>query len=298
MAKAVFTAKPDSIYDDDLERRYHFPRTYLNQVESAVGDLAVYYEPRRQGVGDAGSGRRAYFAVVEVVGCEGDRQRANHYYAHVRNLLRFDREVPFRVEEIFFESSLRKSDGSVNRGAFGRAVRLVPEVEFEAILAYGMAETSRVLREAPVTIPGLQEPPDTFERPIVQQILNRRFRDAAFARQVREAYDARCAMTGLRILNGGGRPEIEAAHIKPVADNGPDALGNGIALCRTAHWMFDRGLVTLGANDDFLVATKHVSDDMRRLLRQDGKLMLPVRTEARPHPKFAAWHREFRFKGV
>ena len=298
MAKAVFTAKPDSIYDDDLERRYHFPRTYLNQVQAAVGDLAVYYEPRRQGAGDSGAGRRAYFAVVEVVSCEPDTQRPEHYYAHVRNLLRFDREVPFRIAETYFETSLRKSDGSVNKGAFGRAVRVVPEAEFEAILAYGMAETSRVLREAPVTIPGLQEPPDTFERPIVQQILNRPFRDAAFARQVREAYDATCAMTGLRILNGGGRPEIEAAHIKPVASNGPDSLGNGVALCRTAHWMFDRGLVSLGANNDFLVATRHVSEDMRRLLRQDGKLVLPKRADAQPHPKFAAWHRDHTFKGI
>jgi hypothetical protein len=29
-------------------------------------------------------------------------------------------------------------------------------------------------------------------------------------------------VTGLRIINGGGRAEVQAAHIQPVADDGPD----------------------------------------------------------------------------
>ncbi len=34
-------------YDDLRSSRYHFPRTYLRQVEGARGDWIVYYEPRR-----------------------------------------------------------------------------------------------------------------------------------------------------------------------------------------------------------------------------------------------------------
>ena len=37
MAKAVLTTKVSPTYDDLPEVRYHFPRTYLNQVSSAVG---------------------------------------------------------------------------------------------------------------------------------------------------------------------------------------------------------------------------------------------------------------------
>ena len=37
-------------------------------------------------------------------------------------------------------------------------------------------------------------------------------------------------MTGLKLINGGGRCEIEAAHIIPVAKNGPDSPRNGIAF--------------------------------------------------------------------
>ena len=45
-------------------------------------------------------------------------------------------------------------------------------------------------------------------------------------------------MTGLRIVNGGGRPEVQAAHIRAEEADGPDALRNGVALSGTAHWMF------------------------------------------------------------
>ena len=41
MANAVFTASEQSAYDDQIESRYHFPKTYLRQAEQAVGDLIV-----------------------------------------------------------------------------------------------------------------------------------------------------------------------------------------------------------------------------------------------------------------
>lgn len=43
MANAVFTTSESSAYDDQPELRYHFPKTYLSQVERAVGDWIVYY---------------------------------------------------------------------------------------------------------------------------------------------------------------------------------------------------------------------------------------------------------------
>lgn len=47
MTKAILTTKIDPTYDDLPEERYHFPRTYLRQVEEAKGDWIIYYEPRR-----------------------------------------------------------------------------------------------------------------------------------------------------------------------------------------------------------------------------------------------------------
>ena len=69
------------------------------------------------------------------------------------------------------------------------------------------------------------------------------------ARMLREliqlVYDRRCAFTGLRLINGGGRAEVEAAHIVPVAGDGPDMVWDGLSLSGTVHWMFDRGLFSV-----------------------------------------------------
>ena len=94
MAKAIFTTKADPTYDDLPEQRYHFPRTYLRQVESVRGDWIVYYEPRRPS-GDLSSrgGRQSYFATARVDRIEPDPARHAHFYAFVSEFLEFDRPV-------------------------------------------------------------------------------------------------------------------------------------------------------------------------------------------------------------
>ena len=83
------------------------------------------------------------------------------------------------------------------------------------------------------------EEPEAYARPVVEHLTSRPIRDAAFTRSVRAIYNFTCAMTGLSIINGGGRPEVEAAHIRPVGNdhNGPDSMRNGIALSRSIHWI-------------------------------------------------------------
>ncbi len=70
-----------------------------------------------------------------------------------------------------------------------------------------------------------------------------------FSTGIKRAYDNTCAISGLLIINGGGRAEAQAAHIRPVHANGPDSLQNGVALSSTFHWMFDRGLISI--DDDY-----------------------------------------------
>ena len=122
MANAVLTTSVGSIYDDLPEFRYHFPRTYLNQVQAALGDWIVYYEPRRS----HGGGRQAYFAMARVIRVEADPDIQDHYYAYLDGFLEFDRSVAFQGGQgDYWESALQKSDGSTNKGAFGRAVRAI-----------------------------------------------------------------------------------------------------------------------------------------------------------------------------
>ena len=296
MTKAVFTAKPSSHYDDLVETRYHFPATYLRCVESALGDWIVYYEPRRNG------GRQAYFATARVERIEGDPSRLDHYYAYVRDYLDFDVPVAWRTGHgRSFESQLRKSDGSTNKGAFGRSVRPLTEFEFESILAAGF-DISRLGEDAYYrTRLGAADGAAADEvaespRRIVSQLVSRPFRDQAFRHSVRRAYRDTCAFTGLSIRNGGGRPEVQAAHIQAVEDHGPDSIRNGIALSGTVHWMFDRGLLAIGDDYEILIKDDGLPDRVAHLLLPDRRMQLPADRDEYPQLEFVRNHRRKRFE--
>jgi putative restriction endonuclease len=293
MPNVVFTTSESSAYDDRIEEWYHFPRTYLRQVEQAVGDWIVYYEPRRTTGPNSATGRQAYFAVAQLVRIEADPKLADHFYAYLRHFLEFDRAVHFRQGDTYYESALRKDDGSTNKGAFGRSVRLIPSQEFELILQAGLTPQ---MEEWELANRVAEPVPEYVVRPIVEQVVSRKFRDLAFRRHVRSAYGNTCAVTGLRLINGGGRPEVQAAHIRPVEVDGPDTVRNGIALTGTIHWLFDRGLLTFDDNYGILVSPRGVPDELDRLIRQERKLILPDHPEWRPHTTYLKWHRENRFK--
>lgn len=291
MAKVVLTTKLNSIYDDLPEVRYHFPRTYLKAVEAARGDWAVYYEPLKD------KGRQAYFATARIVDVQPDRSRDGLFYAFVSDYLEFDHAVPVRHSTGFYESALEGGEGKINAGSVQRAVRRLPDAEFELILRVGF---TAVVGEQIVGVPlghAANEEPAAFQRPIIQQVVNRPFRDVAFKEAVRSAYRQTCAMTGLRMINGGGRPEAEAAHIRPVQDAGPDSVRNGLALSGTVHWMFDRGLVSVADDYTILRVERGIPDQMLQLLNANRRLIVPESPALRPHPQFLKYHRENVFKG-
>jgi putative restriction endonuclease len=311
MTKAVFTTKVDPTYDDRPEERYHFPRTYLRQVEASLRDWIVYYEPRRS-TGDlmSSGGRLAYFATARVDSIAPDPVRAEHFYAYMSAYLEFERPVSFREPGGTYERALTKEDGSTNKGAFGRAVRNLSDEEYDAILAAGFSHTlgisprlrphGEVPEETRTGFTEIQQSAydaDDGARRVVTQIVSRPFRERAFSTAVKAAYADTCAMTGLRIINGGGRSEVQAAHIRPVAEQGPDAISNGIALSGTVHWMFDRGLLSIDGNYEILLAKDQVPDTVKRLLLPSGRLALPARLELAPAGKYLDYHRREVFKG-
>jgi len=291
VANAVFIAKLESAYDDAVEERYHFPKVYLSRVEQAIGDWVVYYESRRDG------GRMAYFAMARVLSIEPDPHRAGHYYARTINYVEFPEPVPLRVNGRLMESFIGNEDGTTNPGASINAVRPLPRHEFEAICRLGM--NSALADSAPPSEASLrvEEVQAEYGGSRDTRLTSRIVRDAAFARVVRSAYDRTCAMTGLQLINGGGRCEIEAAHIRPVENDGPDSPRNGLALSRTVHWLFDRGFLSLEDDGTILKAGKLVPDPVNRLLNPDGRVRLPSNLGAAPHRLFLRWHRENKFKG-
>ncbi len=174
MAKAIFTTKIDSIYDDLPEERYHFPQTYLRAVEQTVGDWIVYYEPRRtSGNLSSRGGLQSYFATARVTDIKQDTSRPDHYYALVESYLPFVNAVPFREGEHYFESALKRGDGGTSKGAFGRAVRPVSDQEYDLIWQTGFSTLldQSVEMTNINNIRGLAEEQATFERPIIERIV-------------------------------------------------------------------------------------------------------------------------------
>ena len=97
--------------------------------------------------------------------------------------------------------------------------------------------------------------------------------------------------------NGGGRSEVQAGHIRPVASDGPDSVRNGLAMSSTIHWMFDRGLVSVDEDHRILLARGRVPDGIERLINSDHRLAVPGRLDLRPHRKLLEFHRREVFKG-
>ncbi len=210
MTHAVFTASESSAYDDRIEERYHFPSTYLRVVEAAIGDLIIYYEPRRTSGANSTTGRSAYFACARVLSVDPDQMRQGHFYARLGEFIEFDHAVPFSQNGHYYESMLKKDDGSTNKGAFGRSVRSISPEEFDAIIRLGMSTPIEAWEPQNSAIDSIgkriseDEAPVYAERSVVQRLTNRAFRDVAFRRHVRNAYENTCAATGLRLINGGG----------------------------------------------------------------------------------------------
>ncbi|WP_412049391.1 HNH endonuclease [Hoeflea sp. Naph1] len=242
---------------------------------------------------------RFYWATAIVTGIRQDLLRPDHYYADLKRYVDFDRLVGYQ-ENGGFESKLFLPDGRVSGGRAVQAVRVISDEECDAILNAGLSERSpwpERYDEAGLGNEFEEQPQAPLERPLVEQLVNRRFRDAKFRQHVRIAYDRRCAFTGLRLINGKGRPEVEAAHIMPVEKNGPDSVQNGIALSGTVHWMFDRGLLSM--DDDYtILKSRHLNHDVSHLLRPDMKALVPDDPRLRPHPYYLDWHRSNCFKAA
>ncbi|AOO84150.1 HNH endonuclease [Bosea vaviloviae] len=296
MAFGVFILRHDSIYDDSPAERYQFPRQYLGRVQACIGGWIIYYEPRKV------AETRGYFAVARVQQVIPDPAAPNMFIAIIEpdSYLDFARPVPFTDVNGVVERGILNEQGQIS-GRAQAAVRAISPIDFDRILALGLDEHETLLPRVDQPLSGFAEEQTPFafdqERERLTLITSRLVRDRVFRRVVLRAYDERCAVTGLKLINGGGRAEVAAAHIRPVAAHGPDIVSNGIALSGTAHWMFDRGLISLSDDLDILVSRQaNDPDGIRSFINRTGRAFAPMQLRERPHPPFLQWHRENCFK--
>ena len=293
MTFGVFMHKDGSVYDDIPEVHYQFPKSYLTRAQQMVGDWIVYREPVKI------PNSKGFFAVAKVEEIIPDPTEPDRYRAIIEqgSYLPFEPTVPHILNGEQVERGVLNEEGKVS-GRAQAAVRPLSHSDFARIISLGLPDENFLPRSDDEVVEDNHvrdhQTPFEIERPIVQSLVSKPFRDRAFRRAVMHAYDGRCAVTGWKLVNGGGRLEAQAAHIRPVEHGGPDSVRNGLALSGTAHWMFDRGLIVFRDDLEIIVHRKvNDREGVEAIINPTGRLKAPEIESYRPHPKFLSWHREF-----
>lgn len=242
---------------------------YLSRVQRVVGDWIVFHE-----LYDRGRGAAAYVSFAKVTRIEPDPARDGYYYARLSEAGSFAQPIPVADQPEELKAGFNRQN----------AVRIITNEMLEAL--FRISERSVPMPDQPAS--GFAEEQTPFGRDFQETI--RAKREPWFRERVLTAYDFRCALTGMRLVNGGGASEVEAAHIQSVKDGGPDLIQNGLALSRTVHWMFDRHLITF-SDDLSLIRTPMLSDEASRFIGNVTALNIPVRAADAPNLSFVAHHR-------
>jgi putative restriction endonuclease len=136
------------------------------------------------------------------------------------------------------------------------------------------------------------------KRPRVESKRSRVARSSAFPGRVNREYAWTCAVSDVVLTTPSNLYEVQAAHVVPVCEGGPDDIRNGLALSHTLHWAFDWGLFGVGEDRRVYVPRRVRRMSNNRFLEHFiGKRITEARTEhLRVHEKAFAWHMKHRVK--
>lgn len=169
-------------------------------------------------------------------------------------------------------------------------IRGMEWIEVSTVLGLGLSddlvETALRLESLEAWAPFVAE-----DRAIYQVPRERRY--AAFAGIVLDNYGQTCAVTGQRFVSLH-HTEADGAHIIGRAERGTDDPRNGIALSKSVHWAFDRGIFTISDQYEVLIHPKARSADIANfpLLEMDRRrIALPNDSYYWPHAEALAWHK-------
>jgi putative restriction endonuclease len=122
------------------------------------------------------------------------------------------------------------------------------------------------------------------------QIVLPRLGQGSFRVVVADAYNRLCAFTRSPVLH-----VLDAAHIKPFAQEGPNDVQNGMLLRQDVHTLFDRGYITV--TPEYRVeVSRRIKDEFENgqeyYLRHGTQIALPENAELKPGNSFLNWHNE------
>ncbi len=123
-----------------------------------------------------------------------------------------------------------------------------------------------------------------------------RLGQGTFRLAVTDAYGRACAVTNEHSL-----PVLEAAHIRPYADEGPHRVANGLLLRTDIHRLFDKGYVTITPDDMRFVVSRRLKEDYENgttYYEMNGRVIhLPKAAADLPSREHLEWHARERFRG-
>lgn len=126
-------------------------------------------------------------------------------------------------------------------------------------------------------------------------LIRQRLGQGSFRILVTDTYERQCAITREKAL-----PALEAAHIKPVTDDGKHSIDNGLLFRSDIHRLFDKGYVTVTPDYKFR-ASRKLKDDFdngEEYFRLQGNMIwLPKNSDFKPKQEFLEWHSDTVFRG-
>lgn len=310
MRFVLLTSKPDSQYAD-TPTSYEYParyRRFFEPLENGERLIAIIYEPR-----SGGRGRMSYVGWAALRGVPSrsprmtDKGQPLYQVQYIDRVQEFPNPVPREYLGQPVERWLRDMDPR-NRNVLssGASVRFLEAEEGQQILELGHAGQLG----PSLTYSSSDPEPALIAAERARVVVEAVSRDARFRRQVMTAYDYRCAVTGLKI---GTLPEgratrlLDAAHIRPVGDHGPDSVTNGLALTPTVHRLFDEGLISARWRDGTLELVRSPrldpvmveSPERGTTIRLDSgmALLLPADQATWPSRDQVRYHQSTVFKG-
>ena len=163
--------------------------------------------------------------------------------------------------------------------------------EVAMLLGLGLSDD---LLETALRLESLEQwSPFVAEDRAIYQVSHQK-RDAAFSGIVLDNYGYACAVTGQR-FHSTNHNEAESAHIIGKEQRGTDDPRNGVALAKSVHWAFDRGIFTISDQYEVVINPKARVASVANfpLLEMDRRpIQLPSDRCYWPHPDALAWHRK------
>jgi hypothetical protein len=109
-----------------------------------------------------------------------------------------------------------------------------------------------------------------------------------FRTELLRAYRGTCAVTGCTV-----NEVLQAAHIRPVKENGRHTVVNGILLRADFHNLFDRGLLTINQRYEIVLDKSLMKSVEYRRFHGKRLVAIPTSPSDRPSKRLLAEHRNF-----